>query len=277
MKRTMHLVDVFGEAPLEGNPLAVVTEAEDLEPERMLQITRWFNLSETTFLLPATHPDADYRVRIFTLAGELPFAGHPTLGTCHVWAVGSGSSAGRFVQECGAGLIPLRRSEGLFWLKAPPLIREGPVDAALVRRIADVLRVDERSILATSWIDNGPGWVGVLMQDAESVLEIEPDMTEASGLDVGVVGFYPEGSPTSYEVRAFFTDHRGGLVEDPVTGSLNASIAQWMIGEGRLSPPYRASQGRRLGRSGLIHVDQDDEGIWVGGATHTVARGDLRL
>jgi len=277
MKRRIHLVDVFGETPLEGNPLAVVTEAEDLEPERMLQITRWFNLSETTFLLPPTNPDADYRVRIFTLAGELPFAGHPTLGTCHVWAGGSGSSDGRFVQECGAGLIPLRRSEGLFWLQAPPLIREGPVEAALVRSIAEVLRVDEGSILAMRWVDNGPGWVGVMMQDAESVLDLEPDMATARGLDVGVVGFYPEGSPISYEVRAFFTDHRGGMVEDPVTGSLNASIAQWMIEEGRVRAPYLASQGRRLGRSGLIHIDQDEEGIWVGGATHTIAQGELGL
>lgn len=277
MIRPCHLIDVFGERPLAGNPLAVVAEADDLEPGQMLEITRWLNLSETTFLLPPAGTGADYRVRIFTLAGELPFAGHPTLGTCHVWSERSGREDGRIVQECGAGLVPLRRQDGMFWFLAPPMVREGEVDEETSASLAEILGVDRDSIVGTRWIDNGPGWVGVLLPDAQAVLDLDPDPGGRRGLDIGVVGFYPTGSPTAYEVRAFFSDQSGRLIEDPVTGSLNASVAEWMIAEGRLSPPYRASQGKRLGRSGIIHVDQDDEGIWIGGATNTIARGVLEI
>lgn len=277
MKRRIHLVDVFGERPLVGNPLAVVFDAGDLDTEQMLELTRWFNLSETTFLFPPTDPSADYRVRIFTLAGELPFAGHPTLGTGHVWAAGQEPRPVRVVQECGAGLVPLRIEEGIVSFLAPPLIREGPVEEGLIARLAGLLGIGRDEVVAAQWVDNGPGWVGVLLEDADSVLALDPDFGGEAGVDVGVVGFYPEGSPVAYEVRAFFADHHGRMVEDPVTGSLNASVAQWMLGESRVSAPYRASQGKRLGRVGLIHIDQDDEGIWIGGATHTIAGGWLEL
>lgn len=277
MRRPFHLVDVFGAAPFEGNPLAVVSDAAELLTERMLQLTRWFNLSETTFLHPPSDDSADYGVRIFTLAGELPFAGHPTLGTCHAWQSTTGERKDRITQECGAGLVPLRREDGIFWFQAPPLIREGPVDAETVAKVAKVLRVGKEEIVATRWIDNGPGWVGALLADADAVLGLEPDFGGETGLDIGVVGFHPAAADTTYEVRAFFTDQNGRPVEDPVTGSLNASVAQWMVGDGRASPPYLASQGRRLGRRGIIHVDQDRQGIWVGGATHTIAEGYVEV
>lgn len=275
MRRSFHLVDVFGERPLSGNPLAVVSDAEGLETEQMVELTRWFNLSETTFLLPPQHSDADYRVRIFTLSGELPFAGHPTLGSCHIWARESSNESARMVQECGAGLVPLRREDGLLWFLAPPLVRQGEVDEETEEMLVEVLGVARDEIVATRWIDNGPGWVGALLSDAEAVLALQPDPGGRRGLDIGVIGFHPMGSPTAYEVRAFFTDHNGRLIEDPVTGSLNASAAKWLIEEGRVSPPYRASQGAPLGRSGIIHIDQDDEGIWVGGATHSIGSGRL--
>lgn len=277
MRRPFHLVDVFGAEPLLGNPLAVVSEAEGMATERMLELTRWFNLSETTFLLEPGDDSADYRVRIFTLAGELPFAGHPTLGTCHVWAAEEGEANQHMVQECGAGLIPLRSEGGIFWFRAPPLIREGPVDDETVARLAGVLGISRDAIVSTRWVDNGPGWVGALLEDAASVLDLEPDFAGETGLDIGVVGFHQDGSETAYEVRGFFSDHNGRLVEDPVTGSLNASVAKWMIDEGRVSTPYRASQGQRVGRNGIVHIDRDHDGIWVGGATHTIATGSIEI
>jgi PhzF family phenazine biosynthesis protein len=276
MRRPFHLVDVFGAAPLEGNPLAVVAEAEGLSTERMLQVTRWFNLSETTFLLPPGD-SADYRVRIFTLADELPFAGHPTLGTCHVWASTAVGPKDRITQECGAGLVELRRESGIIWFQAPPLIRDGPVDEETEARVGEILGINGGEIVATRWVDNGPGWVGVLLDDADAVLELEPEFARDTGLDIGVVGFHPAGAETAYEVRAFFTDHNGRRVEDPVTGSLNASVAEWMLDEGRVNPPYRVSQGSRVGRRGIVHIDRDQEGIWVGGATQTIAQGFVEV
>jgi PhzF family phenazine biosynthesis protein len=277
MSRPFHLVDVFGDRPLAGNPLAVVSDADGLETEEMLELTRWFNLSETSFLLPSTDPSADYRVRIFTMAGELPFAGHPTLGTCHVWAAAAGLAGGRVVQECGAGLVPLRIDEGLIWFLAPPIVKDGAVEEKLIAKLAGMLGIARGAIVSARWVDNGPRWVGVLLRDAESVLALEPDFGGETELDVGVVGFYPEGSPAAYEVRALFVDHHGRMVEDPVTGSLNASVAQWMLEEGRVGTPYRASQGARVGRKGVVHIDGDEEGVWVGGATHTVGAGRLDI
>lgn len=276
MKRPFHLVDVFGSSPLEGNPLAVVSHGEGLSSEEMLQLTRWFNLSETTFLL-AAESEADYRVRIFTLAGELDFAGHPTLGTCHVWESTTDGSRERMVQECGVGLVPLRRSGGVLWFQAPALVRDGPVDDETLARVVRCLGIREEDVRAARWVDNGPGWVGVLLSDAESVLELEPDFSGETDLAIGVVGLQPERSETAYEVRAFFTNHNRRLVEDPVTGSLNASLAEWLIGEDRIDPPYLVSQGRRVGRNGLVHIARDEDGIWVGGATHTVARGFVEI
>lgn len=278
MKRPFQTVDVFHSEPLSGNPLAVVFDAEGLTTGQMQGITRWFNLSETSFLLPPTSKDADYRVRIFTLERELPFAGHPTLGTCHAWLAAGGKprDASRIVQECGAGLVPLRRSNGVLAFAAPPLVKGGPVEDEKIDEVCRVLRIERSSIIDSQWADNGPGWVAVQLESPEAVLAIEPAATHSRRIDIGVVGLHARGGELAYEIRAIFADHRGMLIEDPVTGSLNASVAQWLIGTGRVQPPYTASQGTRLGRSGRIYIDRDAEGkIWVGGRTTTLVSGEF--
>jgi PhzF family phenazine biosynthesis protein len=282
VRRRFQQVDVFAHEPLRGNPVAVVLDAEGLSTEQMQRLARWTNLSETTFVLPPTTPDADYRVRIFTLAHELPFAGHPTLGTCHAWLTAGGRPArdDRVVQECGAGLVPLRRHDGLAFA-APPLVRSGPVDEVLVRQIAGVLGIAREEIVDAAWVDNGPGWLGVLLRDADAVLAVDADITRFTGegsLDLGLVGLHPEGAEAAIEVRALFSDEHGALREDPVTGSLNASLAQWLLGSGRLRAPYVASQGTRLDRRGRPRIEQDADGtVWVGGPTVTVVSGELDL
>lgn len=283
MLRAFQQVDVFATEPFSGNPLAVVVDAAGLSTEAMQHFARWTNLSETAFLLPASSSDADYRVRIFTLARELPFAGHPTLGSCHAWLTAGGEprQPGRIVQECGAGLVPVRRNDHGLAFAAPPLVRTGPVDEALVEQLAAVLGIDRDEIVDTQWADNGPGWVAVLLRDADAVLALEPDFTRYSGegtLDIGVVGPYPEGAECAFEVRAVFSDERGGMREDPVTGSLNASLAQWLLSTGRATAPYVASQGTRLGRRGRAHIQQDPDGsVWVGGPTVTYIDGDVEI
>ena len=278
MERRFRLVDVFGDSPLRGNPLAVVIDSEGLSSDEMLEITRWFGFSETTFLSPPETADADYKVRIFTLAGELPFAGHPTLGSCHVWQSLADESRDEIVQECGVGLVKLRRSGSRIDFEAPDLIRDGPVDPSEVDEIAHVLGIDRSDILAARWVDNGPGWVGILVKDADAVLGLEPDFTRHARkerLDIGVVGMYPEGGDYLYEVRAFFSGHRGEMVEDPVTGSLHASIARWLIADQGLTTPYVASQGTVLGRSGRVHVEADADSLWIGGLVFDVVDGHL--
>ena len=281
MTRPFQLVDVFhSEQRLSGNPLAVVLDSSGLSTEEMQRITRWVNLSETTFLLPPTSSEADYRVRIFTLDREMPFAGHPTLGTCHAWlsAGGKPRSANRIVQECGAGLVPIRRDGDRLAFAAPKLIRSGPVDAATLDEIAEVLRIPRPAIIDAQWADNGPGWVAVLLESAEAVLAVEPLGSYSRRVDIGLVGLYPAGGPVAYEVRAIFSDPRRSLLEDPVTGSLNASLAQWLLATGRVSAPYVAAQGARLGRAGRIHIDRDSSGaIWVGGKSTTIFSGDCLL
>ena len=276
MARDFQLVDVFGSAEFSGNPLAVIADGEGLDTEQMLTIARWLNLSETCFLLPPTVPEADYRVRIFTLQRELSFAGHPTLGTCHAWLADGGKpqSSDRIVQECGAGLVPLRRgAEGLAFA-APPLVREGPVDEAQVVELADLLGIDRSEIVEANWMDNGPGWIGLWLDSAEKVLALEPARSHPARVDVGVIGPYPEGSEIGFELRVFFSDHHGTILEDPVTGSFNASAAQWLLGTGRARSPYLAAQGARLGRAGRIRVDQDEDGnVWIGGRTETLFSG----
>lgn len=258
--------------------MAVVVDSDGLATEEMLAITRWLNFSETTFLSPPTMSEADYRVRIFTLAGELPFAGHPTLGSCHVWQSLADESRDEIVQECGAGLVRLRRSGDRIAFEAPDLIRDGPVEAVKVATLAALLGVEASDLVATRWIDNGPGWVGVMLDDADSVLALEPDFSSRLSheqLDIGVVGMYPEGMECRYEVRAFFSGPRGELIEDPVTGSLNASLAQWLLAEGKVSTPYVASQGTVLGRAGRVHVSGDADSVWVGGLVFDVVAGQL--
>lgn len=274
MTRGFHQVDVFTTVAYHGNPVAVVADAEGLTAEQMQRLARWTNLSETTFLLPPTAPGADYAVRIFTPVLELPFAGHPTLGSCHAWleAGGAPGRADAIVQQCAAGLIRLRRTaEGLAFA-APPLLREGPVEEDLVQRIAGLLGTARADIVDAQWVDNGPGWVAVLLGSAEAVLDLRPGLVD---LDLGVVGPYPAESPQAFEVRAFFPKD-GATVEDPVTGSLNASLASWLLATGRAGAPYVVSQGTALGRSGRVHISRDADGvIWVGGGTVSCVVGTI--
>ncbi|MEA2307669.1 MAG: hypothetical protein QOH43_4949 [Solirubrobacteraceae bacterium] len=276
MPRRFAQVDVFSTEPYAGNPVAVVLDGAGLSTDAMQRFARWTNLSETTFVLPPESPEADYRVRIFTPGRELPFAGHPTLGTCHAWleAGGSPRREAAIVQECDAGLVPVRRSEAGLAFAAPPLVRSGPVDDELVERLARMLGVDVDVMTDTQWVDNGPGWVAVLLDDPEAVLALTPRFDE---LDVGVVAPYPPGSPEAFEVRAF-TYKDGGVDEDPVTGSLNASLAQWLLATGRATAPYVARQGAALGRAGRVHVSQDADGaVWVGGGAVSRVRGEVDL
>jgi PhzF family phenazine biosynthesis protein len=276
VQRAFRQVDVFTTTPYLGNPVAVVLDAGGLADADMQRFARWMNLSETTFVLPPTLDGADYRVRIFTPSVELPFAGHPTLGTCHAWleAGRTPRQAGLIVQECAAGLIPVRQGLGRLEFAAPPLVRSGPVDEPLVRHIADVLGIDRDDIVDAEWADNGPGWVAILLDSAEAVLALRPGVTD---LDLGVVGPYPPGSPEAFEVRAFVPDE-GRTGEDPVTGSLNASLAGWLLRTGRATAPYVAGQGTALGRQGRVHITLDDDGtIWVGGGTITCVTGQVEL
>ena len=270
-------VDVFTHEPYRGNALAVVHDATGIDDDAMLRFAQWTNLSETTFLLPPTDPAADYRVRIFTPVSELPFAGHPTLGSCHAWleAGGQPRDPDVVVQECGAGLIRVRRSDdGALAFAEPPLIRSGPVDDATVDHVADVLRLARAAVVDSQWVDNGPGWVAVLLSSAAEVLAIEPGLVD---LDVGVIGQYPAGSESAFEVRAFFPVN-GSTIEDPVTGSLNASLAGWLIRSGRATAPWTSAQGTALGRAGRIRITQDDDGtIWTGGHAVTCVRGEVEI
>jgi PhzF family phenazine biosynthesis protein len=269
-------VDVFSGEPLLGNPVAVVHDADDLSTEQMQAFARWTNLSETTFLLTPTDPVADYRLRIFTPGGELPFAGHPTLGSAHAWLEAGGQPAGeRVVQQCGLGLVELRQDPSRLAFAAPDPLRSGPVSEEDVARVAAGLGVGREDILDAQWVDNGPGWVAILLRDAGAVLAVRPDHVVLGDYKVGVVGIYPEGD-CAIEVRAFV----GGLGvdEDPVTGSLNAGVAQWLTTNGTLPPSYVASQGTALGRRGRVHVVTDDAGvIWVGGDTVTTVVGSVVL
>ena len=270
-------VDVFGDAPLRGNPVAVVLDGSGLDDEQMQLLAQWTNLSETTFLLAPRDDAADYRVRIFTPAAELPFAGHPTLGSCHAWLEHGGAARADdvIVQECGVGLVSIRRVDGRLAFQAPPVIRSGPVEAELVARIAAILGIDRDAILDSQWVDNGPGWVAVLLSDADAVLELAPG--PVGELDIGVVGPSVPGSDTQFEVRAFFGVD-GATREDPVTGSLNASLAGWLLGNGRAQAPYVAAQGTALGRRGRVHVSRDRDGaIWIAGDTRTTISGSLSL
>jgi len=271
-------VDVFGDGQDYGNPVAVVIDADGLADAQLQRFANWTNLSETTFLLPPTRGGADYRVRIFTTSRELPFAGHPTLGSAHAWLEANGRrAADRIVQECDAGLIEIRRGDRLAFA-APPLIRSGPLDEGTLADIVAMLRIGREEIVDHAWTANGPGWAAVLLESAERVLALDPvggGPTDFAGpIDLGVVGLHPDGTP---EIRAFVVED-GPCWEDPVTGSLNAGLAQWLLGSGRLTAPYVARQGTALGRSGRIHIDRDADGaVWVGGQTRTVVEGAVRL
>jgi len=274
--RPFRQIDVFGSAPYRGNPLAVVLDGAGLSTGEMQRFAHWMNLSETTFVLPPTSEGADYQVRIFTPAAEMPFAGHPTLGTCHAWleAGGTPHQPGVVVQQCGVGLVTLRNAASGLAFAAPPLLRDGPVEEDLLRQIASALRIGRAEIVDASWADNGPGWVAVMLASAEAVLAVRPGVVD---LDLGLVGAYPPGSPEAFEVRAFFPKD-GVTTEDPVTGSLNASLASWLLDRGYAQAPYVASQGTALGRAGRVHISRDPDGtIWVAGATVTCISGQVDL
>jgi len=269
-------VDVFTDTAYYGNPVAVVLDGSALTSEEMQRFASWTNLSETTFVLPPSDESADYRVRIFTPTLELPFAGHPTLGTCHAW-LAAGRTPRRpdvIVQECDAGLIEVRRGAGQLAFAAPPLRRSGPVDDGLLGALASAMGLRRDEIVDAAWVDNGPGWVGLLLASADRVLQVRPSFIDE---DVGLVAPYPDGAPQAFEVRAFFPKD-GTLVEDPVTGSLNASLAMWLLETRRATAPYVASQGTVLGRAGRAHVSRDEHGtIWVGGGTVTCVEGQVDL
>jgi PhzF family phenazine biosynthesis protein len=276
MQRAFAQVDVFTTVPYRGNPVAVVLGADGLDTETMLLVARWTNLSETTFVLPPTEPGADYQVRIFTPVQELPFAGHPTLGTCHAWLEGGGvpAAADAIVQQCGAGLVQIRRTPDGLAFAAPPLIRSGPVDSDELAHVAATINVDPGAIVAAEWADNGPGWVALLLESAEAVLAVQPGLVDH---DVGLVGPHAPGAAEAFELRAFFPKD-GATTEDPVTGSLNASVAQWLLASGRAQAPYVAAQGTALGRAGRVHVTTGaDGGVWVGGGTVTCVRGSIEV
>ncbi len=277
-KFVFHQVDVFTDTPLQGNPLAVVVGADGLSDEQMARFANWTNLSETTFLLRPTHPEADYRVRIFTPGGELPFAGHPTLGSCHVWLAQGGQTKGEHVvQECGVGLVKVKIDGPRLAFAAPALKRTGRADADMQATLARALRLPEQDLLATEWVDNGPGWVAVLLASRAQVLALTPDFAAMGLHKVGVVGPWQagDGDGAQFEVRAFAPGQ--GVNEDPVTGSLNAGLAQWLIGSGRAPPHYVASQGAALGRNGRVHIQQVGDTVWVGGAVVDCIRGTLTL
>lgn len=268
-------VNVFSTDPLGGNPLAVVHAAEGLSEARMASLARWTNLSETTFLLPPTNPDADYHVRIFTPSRELPFAGHPTLGSCHAWLYAGGKprKPGLVVQQCGVGLVRVRCDGSRLEFVAPPLIRTGELEPKVLAKIANALSLQPSDIVHHQWVDNGPGWCAVMLRSARQVLSLKPDWALLDTLKLGVVGPYDADHDTAFEVRAFI----GGGYEDPVTGSLNASLAQWLIGAGLAKSSYVASQGTALQRVGRVHLRKDDEGVWVGGNVVGVIQGEVNL
>jgi PhzF family phenazine biosynthesis protein len=294
-QRPFKQIDVFTEHAYRGNPLGVVLDGTGLATAEMQHFTNWTNLSECTFLLPPTQAEADYQVRIFCPGRELPFAGHPTLGSCHAWLeAGRRPKADYIVQECGVGLVKIKRdaASGRLAFAAPPLIKSGPLDEADVALIARGLNIERSDIIAHAWCDNGPNWRGVMLRSAEAVLALQPDGVILAGLDIGVVGARGQeraacsddalaqsmraDNNTQFEVRAFFPGNNG-LCEDPVTGSLNAAIAQWLIGAGLAPSRYVAAQGTALARAGRVHVAQEGDVIWIGGASVTCINGTVLL
>jgi PhzF family phenazine biosynthesis protein len=281
-RRPFLQLDVFADAPQRGNPLAVVLEADGLSDADMQRIAKWTNLSETTFLLSPTVPGADYRLRIWTPHGELPFAGHPTLGTARAWLHAGGVPAGeRIVQECGIGLVEVRRSdvgdgvEPQLAFAAPPLLREGPLEEDEVVAIASALGVDRSAVRGHTWADNGPGWQVLELEDAQQVLALDPDVAALGRRKVGVLGRWASGAADGaplYEVRAFAPVG----VEDPVTGSLNAGIGQWLLARGEAPERWTAAQGTVLGREGRVHLEREADGtLWVGGSTVVTVEGTI--
>lgn len=278
-RHPFHQLDVFTDTPLKGNPLAVVHAAQALDDAQMAAFARWTNLSETTFLLPPTNPAADYRVRIFTPGAELPFAGHPTLGSCHAWLANGGvpQRPDVVVQECAIGLVSVRRSGKRLAFAAPPLRRTGPLDADALAQVLPALGLQAADVEAHQWVDNGPGWCVLLLRSADQVLAVRPDFAALGDFRLGLAGPVPPGADADYdyEVRAFVPAL--GIPEDPVTGSFNAGLAQWLIGSGRAPDSYVVRQGTVLGRSGRVFIERDGESIWIGGEVAECIAGTVDL
>ncbi|MQA53590.1 PhzF family phenazine biosynthesis protein [Pseudomonas piscis] len=272
-------VDVFSSTPLKGNPVAVVFDADGLDEQPMATFANWTNLSETTFILQPRDPRADYRLRIFTTLDELPFAGHPTLGSCHAWLESGGVPKGQeIIQECAVGLVRIRRQGQQLAFLAPPLLRSGPVAPELLEQVRQGLRLVPGAIVDAQWVDNGAGWLAVMLAERQQVLELQPDYSQLHGLAVGVIApCDPERdeSDAQFEVRAFIAGD--GMPEDPATGSLNAGIAQWLLGAGLAPARYRVSQGLSMGRAGCIEVEQVGDEVWIGGNAVTCIDGHLTL
>jgi PhzF family phenazine biosynthesis protein len=272
-----HQLDVFTSTPLRGNALAVVHEAQDLSESDMAAFARWTNLSETTFLLPPTQAGADYRVRIFTPGGELPFAGHPTLGSCQAWLLAGGRprQEAEVVQECSIGLVRVRKEGSRLVFAAPPLRRSGPLEPEVLDRVCRGLGIEADQLLRHQWVDNGPNWAAVMLASASQVLDLKPDLAALGGLKLGVFAPQPPGADSHFEVRAFVPGL--GVAEDPVTGSLNAGLAVWLIGAGLAPANYVAAQGTVIGRRGRVHITSDAGEIWVGGEVVTCIEGEFIL
>ena len=270
-------MDVFASQSYRGNPLAVVLDAQGLDTATMQHFANWTNLSETTFLLPAQDPRADYKVRIFTRSEEFPFAGHPTLGSAHTWLQAGGvpKSGDYVVQECGAGLVRIKRDAGRLAFAAPPLTRFGAVGDTVRQQVARALGIASGDILDASWLVNGPEWIGVLLGSADQVLALEPDPAAMGNLKVGVIAPHAPGGDADFEVRTFIPGD--AMAEDPVTGSFNAGAAQWLIGSGRAPERYVAAQGTVLGRAGRVHVSAEGGDVWVGGESTTCIQGAVLL
>lgn len=274
-------IDVFAASDYRGNPVAVVHSADSLSYELMAAFARWTNLSETTFLLTPKRPEADYRLRIFTPGGELPFAGHPTLGSCFAWLQSGGvpKNTGVVLQECDAGLITVRQLAGKLAFAAPPLLRTGALDPSLRTQLCEALELPQAAVVADQWIDNGPGWCALLLDSAERVLSCQLDPALAGRTPFGVIGPNLDGVGSEgthdFEVRAFVPYL--GVPEDPVTGSLNAGLAQWLIGSGIAPPKYKARQGTAIGRNGVVLVEQEGDDIWVGGSTSVCISGSAHF
>jgi len=276
MRRELRQVDVFGREPYRGNPVAVVLDGEGLSTEEMQRFASWTNLAECTFVLHPSTPEADYRLRIFTPTTELPFAGHPTLGSAHAWLTADPAArrCAPVVQECEAGLVTVRQTADGLAFAAPPLRRSGPVEEPTIEHMATLLGIPREAVVDAQWVDNGPGWAAVLLSSAEDVLALRPGPLDRF---IGAVGPHPPDHPEALEVRAFLP-RDGTASEDPVTGSLNASLAQWLVGTGRVRAPYTVRQGTALGRAGRVHVSADDAGqLWIGGRTVTCISGHAEL
>lgn len=275
--RLFSQVDVFAPGPKAGNPVAVVHDADGLAADQMQSFANWTNLSETTFLQTPSDPAADYKLRIFTPRAELPFAGHPTLGSAHAWLENGGvpQDDEQLVQECGAGLVRIRRSDADLSFLAPPLTRSGPVEAEILAQVIASLGIDAGQVLGSNWVDNGPGWLGIRLESARQVLDLRPDFAVMGRLNMGVIGAYDDGGPADFEVRAFAPGH--DVNEDPVTGSVNAGLAQWLRSEGAVGSNYTVQQGTVLGRGGLLTITGEADAVWVGGTSRTVVRGHVTL